>query len=170
MTSSADTPNLVESTGFAGHRVRLPGMRAVLQRVSQARVEVDGEIVGAIDGGYLVLLGVEEGDSKEQAAWLVRKIADLRLFADDAGKFDRSLRDVGGSLLVVSQFTLMGDASKGNRPSFIKAARPEVAEPLYECFCSLALESGIHVERGRFGAMMQVHLVNDGPVTLILDR
>jgi D-aminoacyl-tRNA deacylase len=144
-------------------------LRAVVQRVAEARVEVSGEITGAIGPGYLVLLGVGEGDTQEAAEYLVEKITTLRVFNDDAGKFNLSLEETGGSVLVVSQFTLHGDARKGRRPSFIKAARPEVAIPLYEYFIAALGARGIATAAGRFGANMQVHLVNDGPVTILLD-
>ena len=146
-------------------------MRAVVQRVTDARVRVDGRIVGEIGHGLLVLLGVGKDDREEDAKYLAGKIATLRLFKGDAGKdIDRSVLDVGGSVLVVSQFTLYGDAEKGRRPSFITAARPDLAERLYEQFASMLAERGLRVERGEFGAMMDVELVNDGPVTLWLER
>jgi D-tyrosyl-tRNA(Tyr) deacylase len=144
-------------------------MRAVVQRVSRASVTVDGEIVGAIGDGVLVLLGVTHSDSVEQARWLADKIVNLRIFLDADGKMNRSLIDIGGALLAVSQFTLYGDAQKGRRPSFIDAARPVHAEPLCQKFVDAVREHGVRVETGRFGAMMLVELVNDGPVTLILD-
>jgi D-aminoacyl-tRNA deacylase len=144
-------------------------MRAVIQRVSRASVTIDNEIVGSIGSGLLVLLGVTHTDSTEQARWLAEKIVNLRIFNDDDGKMNRSVADVDGSILVVSQFTLYGDAQKGRRPSFIAAARPEHATPLYEQFIVALLEQGIPVQTGRFGAMMQVELVNDGPVTLIME-
>jgi D-tyrosyl-tRNA(Tyr) deacylase len=144
-------------------------MRAVIQRVSSSRVVVSGEVVGQIDRGLLVLLGVRTGDAEGQARWLADKIVGLRIFEDDQGKMNVSVADVGGSVLVVSQFTLYGDCEKGRRPSFIDAARPEVAEPLYQTFTDAVRLHGISVATGRFGAMMQVELVNDGPVTLILD-
>ncbi len=144
-------------------------MRAVVQRVSEASVTVDGRVVGAIGRGFLVLLGVTHGDGEAEALWLARKIAGLRIFEDEAGKFNRSLADVGGAMLVVSQFTLYGDARKGRRPSFTDAARPEHAEPLCDRFVELLRAEGVPVETGVFGAMMAVQLVNDGPVTLWLD-
>jgi D-tyrosyl-tRNA(Tyr) deacylase len=144
-------------------------MKAVLQRVSEASVEVDGRVLGAIGRGLLVLLGIETGDDAAAADRLVRKIAALRIFEDGAGKMNRSVRDVGGSLLVVSQFTLLADLRKGNRPSFIAAAPPEMAEPLYEDFCAGLRAQGLPVATGRFGARMAVRLVNDGPVTIWLD-
>ena len=144
-------------------------MRAVVQRVAEAKVDVSGEVTGAIGPGYLVLLGVGEGDTQEAADYLVEKIFTLRVFNDEEGKFNLSLEETGGSVLVVSQFTLHGDARKGRRPSFIKAARPEVAIPLYEYFIAAFKARGITTAAGRFGANMQVHLVNDGPVTILLD-
>ena len=144
-------------------------MRVVAQRVSQASVTVEGEVVGKIDGGLLLLLGVTDGDGVDQSRWLSQKVANLRIFRDDEGKLNRSLLDVEGSALVVSQFTLYGDCKKGRRPSFVKAAHPSLAEPLYERFCEDLRELGVPVQTGIFGAMMDVGLVNDGPVTLILD-
>jgi D-aminoacyl-tRNA deacylase len=143
-------------------------MRAVCQRVSEARVRVDGVVVGEIGTGLCVLLGVARGDSPEEAERLAAKIARLRVFPDAEGRFDRSLVDVGGAALVVSQFTLLADTAKGNRPSFTEAAPPEEAEPLYERFCASLGEGGIPVEQGVFGAKMAVELVNDGPVTILL--
>jgi D-aminoacyl-tRNA deacylase len=140
----------------------------VCQRVSRARVAVDGEIVGEIEAGLCVLLGVARADDEEHAARLAAKVARLRIFPDDEGRFDRSLLDVGGDALVVSQFTLIADTARGNRPSFSNAARPETAEPIYERFCSALRDLGIAVETGVFGARMQVELVNDGPVTIVL--
>lgn len=145
-------------------------MRVVLQRVSRARVTVGGQIVGEIGGGYVVFAGFAPGDTDEQLGWMAGKIHGLRLFADDEGKMNRSLDDVGGALLVVSQFTLYGDARKGRRPSFVEAAPPEAAQPLYERFVQLLRERGLEVATGAFGAMMAVELVNDGPVTLVLER
>ena len=145
-------------------------MRAILQRVSEARVTVSGEIVGEIGAGLLVLLGIEEGDSREDSRWLAGKLARMRIFEDEEGKMNRSLEDTGGEALVVSQFTLHASTRKGNRPSFIRAARPEVSEPLYLDFCEdLEALLGRPTRRGSFGAMMQVALVNDGPVTIIID-
>lgn len=144
-------------------------MRAVLQRVSHARVTVAGQVTGQIQHGFVILVGVTHGDGEAQAAWMARKIAGLRVFEDDAGKFNRALRDVGGSALVVSQFTLYADTRRGRRPSFTDAAPPEVAEPLIERFCALLREHGVPVETGVFGAMMQVEIHNDGPVTIILE-
>jgi D-tyrosyl-tRNA(Tyr) deacylase len=144
-------------------------MRAVVQRVSEASVVINGQVVGAIGSGFLVLLGVTHGDGESEAAALARKIAGLRIFEDTAGKFNLALSDVGGAVLVVSQFTLYGDARKGRRPSFTAAARPEQAEPLCDRFVELLRGEGLPVQTGVFGAIMAVHLVNDGPVTLWLD-
>jgi D-tyrosyl-tRNA(Tyr) deacylase len=144
-------------------------MRAVLQRVRRARVSVGEEVVGAVGQGLLVLLGVAAGDTPEAARWLAEKVVTLRVFADEAGKMNRSVADVGGGVLVVSQFTLYADCCKGRRPSFVGAAAPEVAIPLYETFVEAVRAQGVAAATGRFGAMMQVELINDGPVTLILD-
>ncbi|MGE3806922.1 MAG: D-aminoacyl-tRNA deacylase [Gemmataceae bacterium] len=144
-------------------------MRAVVQRVSQARVVVASEVIGQIGPGLLVLLGVHKEDGADQARWLADKIVGLRIFEDDAGKMNRSLGDVAGSMLIVSQFTLYGDCAKGRRPSFIDAAPPELAIPLYEGFIDAVKALGIPVATGRFGAMMEVELTNHGPVTLIID-
>jgi D-tyrosyl-tRNA(Tyr) deacylase len=144
-------------------------MRAVIQRVSRAGVTIDGETVGQIGRGLLVLLGITHTDTAADARWLAEKSIGLRVFNDADGKMNLGLTDVGGSVLVVSQFTLYGDAQKGRRPSFIAAARPEQAIPLYEAFVNGIRALGAPVETGRFGAMMDVELVNDGPVTLILD-
>ena len=144
-------------------------MRVVIQRVSRARVTVGGEVTGEVGRGLLVLLGVTHGDTIDAARWLAEKTVGLRVFADDEGKMNRGVADVGGGVLVVSQFTLYGDASKGRRPSFVAAAPPEVAVPLYEAFVEAVRALGVPVATGRFGAMMDVELVNDGPVTLILD-
>jgi D-tyrosyl-tRNA(Tyr) deacylase len=146
-------------------------MRAVVQRVARASVTVSGETVGAIEHGLMILLGVTHGDGEEQAEWLANKVAGLRIFDDPEGKMNLSVTDVDGSALVVSQFTLYGDASRGRRPSFIDAARPEVAEPLCDRFVRLLREAGVgRVESGIFGAQMMVEIHNDGPVTLILER
>ncbi|MBU0515849.1 MAG: D-tyrosyl-tRNA(Tyr) deacylase [Proteobacteria bacterium] len=144
-------------------------MRAVVQRVSRARVIVEDEVVGAIGPGLMVLVGVGKDDEAKDATYLADKIVNLRVFEDEAGKLNRSLLDVGGELLAVSQFTLWGDARKGRRPSFVRAAPGEAAEPLFEVFVARVAELGIKAARGRFGAMMDVELVNQGPVTLILD-
>ena len=145
-------------------------MRALLQRVSKAKVTVDGEIVGAIQRGLVVLLGVTHDDTEAEAKWLANKIAGIRLFEDQAGKMNLSLFDVDGSVLVVSQFTLFGDARKGRRPSFTSAARPDQAEPLVLYFAEQIRQRGLPVEMGVFGALMQVEIHNDGPVTLMLEK
>ena len=145
-------------------------MRAVLQRVSKGAVRVDGEVVGSIDQGFVILVGVGHEDGDEEAQWLARKIAMLRVFEDDEGKFNRSLLDIGGDCLVVSQFTLYADTRKGRRPSFTDAAPPEVAEPLIERFADMLRQAGVkRVEMGVFGARMHVSIFNDGPVTIWLD-
>ncbi len=144
-------------------------MRAVVQRVSQASVTVDGEVVGQIGRGFLVLLGIAHADDRKEADWMARKIAGLRLFEDNEGKMNLSLSDVDGAVLAVSQFTLYGDARKGRRPSFIEAARPEHAKPLYDYFCQQLAAEGVPVEKGIFQAEMKVSLINDGPVTLWLE-
>jgi D-aminoacyl-tRNA deacylase len=144
-------------------------MRAVVQRVSRAAVVVDGQTVGTIERGLLVLVGLTATDTPADVRWLADKLAGLRIFNDEAGKMNLSVTDVGGSLLVVSQFTLYGDCRKGRRPSFLDAAPPEIAVPLYESFVNALRSLGLPVATGRFGAMMQVELVNEGPVTLILD-
>jgi D-tyrosyl-tRNA(Tyr) deacylase len=144
-------------------------MRAVIQRVTEARVQVAGDTVGEIAEGFLVLLGVARDDGKEDADYLADKIINLRAFNDEQGKMNRSLSDAGGALLVVSQFTLYGDARRGRRPSYIDAAVPEKANALYEYFIQRVRAQGIRVETGVFQAMMQVSLINDGPVTILLD-
>ena len=144
-------------------------MRAVIQRVRRAKVTVDGDTTGEIGTGWLVLLGIAPDDTQKQIDWLAEKIANLRAFVDDDGKMNRSVQDANGSVLVVSQFTLYGDCRKGRRPSFIGAAPPAIAEPLYESFVVALKMLGIPVATGRFGADMQVELVNDGPVTFVLD-
>jgi D-tyrosyl-tRNA(Tyr) deacylase len=144
-------------------------MRVVLQRVREASVKVDGQIVGHIGQGWLVLFGVHKGDSIEGVEWLVEKCVNLRAFADDAGKMNLSVLDVGGEMLVVSQFTLAGDCRKGRRPGFDQAAAPQDANGLYEAFCERLAASGLPVERGVFQADMQVSLINDGPVTFVID-
>jgi len=145
-------------------------MRVLLQRVSSASVTVAGRITGQIDRGYLLLVGFTHDDDAARLEWMADKVHGLRLFSDAEGKMNLGIEDVGGAVLVVSQFTLYGDAQKGRRPSFIDAARPEVAIPLYERFVALLRERGLHVETGEFGAMMDVALVNDGPVTLWLEK
>lgn len=144
-------------------------MRAVVQRVARARVFGDGQLLGEVNGGVCVLLGVARTDGDETADALARKVALLRIFPDDEGRFSHSVRDVDGSALVVSQFTLIADTSKGNRPSFSNAAQADLAEPLYKRFCAALQDEGVPVQTGRFGALMQVELVNDGPVTVILE-
>ena len=144
-------------------------MRAVLQRVQSARVLVDGEVVGAIERGVLAYVGVAEGDTPAEAEWLADKIAGLRIFPSDERPIDRSLLDVGGAALVVSQFTLLADTRRGRRPSFTGAAAPDVAEPLVDAVVKALRGQGIEVATGRFGAMMQVESTNDGPVTIVLD-
>jgi len=145
-------------------------MRIVLQRVTSARVEVNGETVGEIDRGLLALVGVGQGDTDAEAEWLADKTADLRIFADGAGKMNRSVVDVGGGVLVVSQFTLLGDCRKGRRPAFVDAAPPKEATRLYERYANRIAQRGVPVSRGVFAADMQVSLTNDGPVTLVIDR
>lgn len=144
-------------------------MRAVVQRVAQAKVTVDGKTVGEVKTGYLVLLGVARDDESQDADYLVEKIINLRVFSDEQGKMNLSLLDTGGAMLVVSQFTLYGDARKGRRPSYIDAADPEKANALYEYFVEQSRNKGVKVETGVFQAMMQVSLTNDGPVTILLD-
>ncbi len=145
-------------------------MRAVVQRVTSASVQVSGEVVGAVERGALVLLGVLKGDGEREATQLALKVAEFRFFSDDEGRMNRSAHEVGGALLVVSQFTLAADGRKGRRPSFDKAAPPAEAEALYKRFVSALRGSGLEVETGRFGAMMEIELVNDGPVTFVLDE
>ena len=143
-------------------------MRAVIQRVSSATVRVEGRVAGEVGPGLLVLLGVAAGDGEGDAARLAEKVARLRIFANDDGRFDRSVLDTGGGVLVVSQFTLLADTAKGNRPSFADAAQPQDAERLYERFCAALRNLGVAVDQGVFGARMDVELVNDGPVTIVL--
>lgn len=144
-------------------------MRVVVQRVRSGRVDVDGSTVGEIGLGLVVLVGVEVGDSETDAVACASKIVDLRIFRDDEGKMNRSVEDVGGALLVVSQFTLAGNVRKGRRPSFVTAARPEAAEPLVQRFCAELASRGLPVQTGVFGAMMEVSIINDGPVTIIVE-
>lgn len=145
-------------------------MRVVLQRVKECNVTVDNEVVGEISKGFLLLLGIKDGDLEQDAVKLAKKISGLRIFTDNADKMNLSLADIGGSVLVVSNFTLYADCSHGRRPSFIKAARPEISEPLYEFFCEQLKQNGVNnVQRGIFGADMKVSLVNDGPVTMVID-
>jgi len=145
-------------------------MRVVLQRVARACVRVDGTVTGQIDRGWLALVGAERGDTAREADWLAGKTAGLRAFEDAGGRMNLSVRETGGGVLVVSQFTIVADCAKGRRPSFVPAAPPEEAEPLCERFASRLEELGLAVARGRFGARMEVELVNDGPVTFVLDR
>ena len=145
-------------------------MRVVLQRVSRARVTVDGRVTGEIGRGLLLLAGFTDADTEDALAWMAEKVVTLRIFPDEDGRMNRSVEEVDGGLLVVSQFTLYGDARKGRRPSFIEAARPEIAVPLYERFLQMLRATGRPVQTGEFGAMMDVELVNDGPVTLVLER
>ncbi|MDQ3309097.1 MAG: D-aminoacyl-tRNA deacylase [Gemmatimonadota bacterium] len=145
-------------------------MRVVLQRVSHARVSVAARVTGRIGRGLLLLAGFTAADSEDSVSWMADKALGLRIFSDEQGKMNRSVADIDGGLLVVSQFTLYGDTRKGRRPSFVEAAPPEIAIPLYERFVALLRASGLRVETGEFGAMMDVELVNDGPVTLILER
>ena len=144
-------------------------MRAVIQRVSQAKVVVDENTVGQINRGFMILLGVHEQDTQADVDYLVGKISTLRVFEDDQQKMNRSILDVGGEILSISQFTLFADTKKGNRPSFVQAAKPDTAIPLYEAFNEGLRQAGIPVETGIFGADMKCHLVNDGPVTIIID-
>lgn len=145
-------------------------MRVLLQRVSKAEVRIAGRVAGRIGTGFCLLVGFTGADTPTHCEWMADKVAGLRLFGDDEGKMNRALDEVDGSVLVVSQFTLYGDASKGRRPSFVDAARPEIAIPLYVRFVALLRERGLTVETGEFGAMMEVDLVNDGPVTLWLEK
>jgi D-tyrosyl-tRNA(Tyr) deacylase len=145
-------------------------MRAVVQRVAEARVLVEGAVRGEIGAGLCILLGIERGDDDARADRLAARVARLRIFEGDDGKFDRSLLDVGGGALVVSQFTLIADTAKGTRPSFSRAAPPADAEPLYGSFCAALARDGVHVATGVFGARMRLELANDGPVTIVLDR
>ena len=144
-------------------------MRAVIQRVSRASVTVDGEVVGEIGAGLLVLLGVEQGDTQDDVVWMANKVVGLRVFEDDDGKMNLDVGEVGGAVLAVSQFTLLGDCRKGRRPSFVAAARPEEANGLYRGFVTEVAGQGLEVQEGRFQQHMDVELVNDGPVTLQVD-
>lgn len=145
-------------------------MKLVVQRVKNAKVEVDEKTVGSINQGFLVLLGVTHTDTRKEADYLVKKLCNLRVFEDDNGKMNLGLKDVEGELLIVSQFTLYADCTQGNRPSFTNAAKPDVANELYEYFCEKCREQNIKVEKGIFGADMKVSLLNDGPVTIILEK
>ena len=145
-------------------------MRLIIQRVSKASVSIDSKVVGEIQQGFFVLIGIENADGADDAIWLVQKLIGLRVFSDDEGKMNLSIKDVFGNILVVSQFTLFASTVKGNRPSFIKSAKPDFAIPLYEYFISkLKSESGLDIQTGVFGADMQINLVNDGPVTILID-
>ena len=144
-------------------------MRLVVQRVLEASVKVESEELGRVGQGYMVLCGVEDGDTMEDVKYCVEKTVGLRVFEDDAGKMNRSIMDAGGAVLAISQFTLHGDVRHGRRPSFIRAARPETAVPLYDAYCEGLRAAGLRVETGRFGADMKVSLINDGPVTLLID-
>ena len=144
-------------------------MKVVLQRVSEASVQVDGKIAGEISHGLMLLIGVDENDENADADWLVKKVLDVRIFSDEDGKMNHSVKDIKGEILCVSQFTLISDYKKGNRPSYIKAARPEKAIPLFDYFKDEIKKSGLKTESGIFGADMKVSLINDGPVTLVLD-
>lgn len=145
-------------------------MKLVIQRVKRASVKVEENVVGKIDKGFLVLIGIKAGDTKEQANYLVKKLCNLRVFSDENDKMNLALKDVNGKLLIVSQFTLYANCNDGNRPSFIDAARPEEAIPLYEYFCEECQKNGIEVQKGIFGADMKVELLNDGPVTIIIEK
>lgn len=144
-------------------------MRVVIQRVSEASVKVDNQIVGEIGKGLMLLIGVDENDENADADWLVKKILDVRVFSDEEGKMNHSVKDINGEILCISQFTLISDYKKGNRPSYIKAAKPDKAIPLFEYFKDEIKESGLKTESGIFGADMKVSLINDGPVTLVFD-
>ena len=145
-------------------------MKIVVQRCSRAEVRIGGETVGKIGKGFVLLVGITHEDTEKEVAWMAKKVAALRVFGDEEGKMNRAITEVGGSVLSISQFTLYGDARKGNRPSFVQAARPEVAEQLYERFNALLREQyGLTVETGQFGADMQVDFINDGPVTILLE-
>ena len=145
-------------------------MRLILQRVSRAAVRIDQQVIGEVGRGYCILVGLTHTDTLAEVQWMAEKVVGLRLFADAEGKMNLGLGEIGGALLVISQFTLYGNAEKGRRPSFIDAARPEVAEPLYEEFVARLRGFGVTVATGRFGAMMEVEIHNDGPVTLVLER
>ena len=146
-------------------------MRVIVQRVSEAKVTVDKEVIGSINQGLLLLVGIHEEDTNDQLQWMCDKILKLRVFSDDVGKMNKSVTDIQGGILVVSQFTLYGDVKKGTRPSYIEAARPDKAEPMYNQMIDyFKYKSELNIQTGRFGAMMNVHLLNDGPVTLILEK
>jgi len=145
-------------------------LKTIVQRVSHAEVRVDGKVIASINRGFLILIGFTHDESNESLIWTARKIAGLRIFEDDQGKMNRSLLDIGGKALIVPQFTLYADVRKGRRPAFVDASGPEKAEPLYDRFCDLLAAEGVTVEKGVFGARMEVELVNDGPVTIIIER
>ena len=145
-------------------------MKTVIQRVTEASVTIDGKVNGKIGKGLMILIGISAEDTKEQADWIAHKIANMRIFEDGEQHMNRSILDIGGDILAVSQFTLYADCRKGNRPNFMDAGRPEMSEPLYAYLCDAFRGHGIHVETGIFGADMQVSLVNDGPVTIVLER
>ncbi len=145
-------------------------MKTVIQRVTEASVSIDGKVNGKIKKGLMILIGVSAEDTEEQADWIAHKISNMRIFEDEEQHMNRSILDVNGEILAVSQFTLYADCRKGNRPNFMAAGRPEMSEPLYEYLCNALRSYGIHVETGIFGADMQVSLVNDGPVTIVLER
>jgi D-tyrosyl-tRNA(Tyr) deacylase len=150
--------------------INLANMRAVVQRVSKASVKIDGTVTGQIKKGLLIFLGIEDSDNEEDIEWLSSKLISLRIFGDDAGKMNLSIQDINGDILLISQFTLFASTQKGNRPSFIRAAKPEIANPLYEkVMQQLELKLGKSIARGRFGADMKVELINDGPVTILID-
>jgi D-tyrosyl-tRNA(Tyr) deacylase len=151
------------------HSVRNSDLKAVIQRVTSAQVVVDQTVTGSINAGLLVLFGAQDGDTEQELTWLINKILNLRIFSDELGKMNHSVLDIGGALLVVSQFTLFGDCRKGRRPSFGQAAEPKIANRLYEQFCTQVEDAGVQCERGIFAADMKVSLTNDGPVTLVLD-
>lgn len=144
-------------------------MKVAIQRVSEASVKVENKIVGQVSNGLAILVGIEESDNQEDADWLVKKILDLRIFSDENGKMNLSVKDIGGEILCISQFTLLADYKKGNRPSFVRAARPETAIPLFEYFKDLIKISNLKTESGIFGADMKISLTNDGPVTIVMD-
>lgn len=145
-------------------------MKLVIQRAKNASVTVDNKIVGKIDNGFVVLLGIKNGDTKTEADYLVKKLVNLRVFSDENDRMNLALKDVNGKLLIISQFTLYADCSRGNRPGFEEAAKPDVAEPLYEYFCSECEKCGIEVQKGIFGADMKVEFMNDGPVTIVMEK
>lgn len=145
-------------------------MKLVVQRVKNAKVEVEGKTVGSIEKGFLVLLGVTHTDTKKEADYLAKKLCNLRVFEDENGKMNLGLKEIEGELLIISQFTLYADCAGGNRPSFVNAAKPDIAQPLYEYFCEECRKNNIHVEKGIFGADMKVSLLNDGPVTIVLEK